>query len=49
MPNSLVLSVNYWYLPAPVYPQLKSFPPLRVFAVVVDKWSDGTPAGKHND
>lgn len=44
MPNSPVLSVNYWYLSAQAYPQLKSFPPICVFAVVVDKWSDGTPA-----
>lgn len=44
MPNSPVLSVNYWYLSAQTYPQLKSFPPIRVFAVVVDKWSDGTRA-----
>jgi hypothetical protein len=42
--NSPVLSVNYWYLSAEAYPQLKSFPPLSVFLVVVDKWSDGTPA-----
>jgi hypothetical protein len=49
MPNSPVVSVNYWYLSAQEYPQLKSFPPVRVFAVIVDKWSDGTPAGKHND
>ncbi|HKW87494.1 MAG TPA: hypothetical protein VJN21_01935 [Candidatus Acidoferrales bacterium] len=42
--NSPVLSVNYWYISAQSYPQLKSFPPLSVFLVVVDKWSDGTPA-----
>jgi len=42
--NSPVLSVNYWYLSAEAYPQLKSFPPLSVFLVAVDKWSDGTPA-----
>ena len=42
--NSPVLSVNYWYLSAEAYPQLKAFPPLSVFLVVVDKWSDGTPA-----
>jgi hypothetical protein len=41
---SPVLSVNYWYLSADSYPQLKSFPPLAVFLVGVDKWSDGTPA-----
>ena len=44
MPNSPVLSVNYWYLSAQAYPQLESFPPICVFAVVVHKWSDGTPA-----
>ncbi|MFZ0899314.1 MAG: hypothetical protein WA239_03700 [Candidatus Sulfotelmatobacter sp.] len=42
--NSPVLAVNYWYISAQSYPQLKSFPPLSVFLVVVDKWSDGTPA-----
>jgi hypothetical protein len=40
--NSPVISVNYWYLSAEAYPQLKSFPPLAVFLVMVDKWSDGT-------
>jgi hypothetical protein len=42
--NSPVLSVNYWYLSAEAYPQLKSFPPLSVFLVGVTKWSDGTSA-----
>lgn len=42
--NSPVLAVNYWYLSAEAYPQLKSFPPLSVFLVGVGKWSDGTPA-----
>ena len=42
--TSPVLSVNYWYMSAEAYPQLKSFPPLAVFLVGVDKWSDGTPA-----
>jgi hypothetical protein len=41
---SPILSVNYWYLSPEAYPQLKSFPPLTVFLVGVDKWSDGTPA-----
>ena len=44
MPNVPVLSVNYWYASAETYPQLKSFPPIRIFAVIVDKWSDGTSA-----
>jgi hypothetical protein len=42
--NSPILSVNYWYISGEVYPLLKNFPPLSVFLVVVDKWSDGTPA-----
>ena len=51
--NSPVMSVNYWYLSAEAYPQLKSFPPLSVFLVMVDKWSDGTSvrgatAGRHD-
>lgn len=44
MSNSPVVSVNYWYLSAQAYPRLKSFPPMAVFAVIVGKWSDGTPA-----
>jgi hypothetical protein len=42
--NAPVVSVKYWYLSAEAYPQLKSFPPMAVFLVMVDKWSDGTPA-----
>ncbi len=42
--NSPVLSVNYWYISAEAYPQLKTFPPLSVFLIGVVKWSDGTPA-----
>jgi hypothetical protein len=42
--NSPVLAVNYWYISAEAYPQLKSFPPLSVFLVGITKWSDGTPA-----
>ncbi len=44
LPNSPILAVNYWYMSAEAYPQLKTFPPLSVFLVGVDKWSDGTPA-----
>ena len=44
VPNAPVMSVNYWYLSAEAYPQLKSFPPMAVFLVMVDKWSDGTLA-----
>jgi hypothetical protein len=42
--NSPVMGVNFWYVSADAYPQLKTFPPLAVFLVPVDKWSDGTPA-----
>ena len=42
--NSPVLAVNYWYISAEAYPQLKFFPPLSVFLVGVTKWSDGTSA-----
>jgi len=44
LPNSPLLAVNYWYLSERSYPQLQGFPPLAVFLVGVDKWSDGTPA-----
>ena len=39
--NAPVMSVNYWRL-SDAYPQLKNFPPLSVFLVMVPKWSDGT-------
>jgi hypothetical protein len=42
--NSTVLAVNYWYISAEAYPQLKSFPTLSVFLVGVTKWSDRTSA-----
>jgi hypothetical protein len=44
VPHSPVMGVNFWYLSADAYPQLKSFPPMAVFLVGVDKWSDETPA-----
>lgn len=46
--NSPVVSVNYWYLSVQAYPQLKSFPPMAVFLVMVEKWSDGTPYHRQN-
>jgi len=42
--NSPVMFVNYWYISAESYPELQSFPPLSVFLIGADKWSDGTPA-----
>jgi len=47
--NSPIMAVNYWYISADQYPQLKTFPPLSVFLIGADKWSDGTPTDKHND
>jgi hypothetical protein len=44
LPNSPVMGVNYWCLSEQSYPQFQSFPPIAVFLVGVDKWSDGTPA-----
>jgi hypothetical protein len=44
LPNSPLMAVNYWYFSADAYPQLKTFPPLSVFLVGLEKWSDGTPA-----
>ena len=42
--NSPVAAVNYWYISEQSYTQLKSFPPVSVFLIMVGKWSDGTPA-----
>ena len=42
--NSPIMGVSYWAASPDSYPQLKSFPPLVVFLVGVEKWSDGTAA-----
>ena len=42
--NSPTMSVNYWYFSAEAYPQLRSFPPLAVYLLMVPNWSDGTSA-----
>lgn len=42
--DSPVMAVNYWFISAEAYPELKSFPPLSVFLIGVGKWSDGTSA-----
>src|SRR5579862_9831475 len=41
--NSPLMAVNYWYMAPDLYPQLKTFAPLSVILVGVDKWSDGSP------
>jgi len=47
LPNSPLMAVNYWCMSPDAYPQLKSYPPLSVFLLGADKWSDGTPAAPH--
>jgi len=42
--NSPVMGVSYWSMSTKAYPQLKAFPPIFVYLVPVDKWSDGTAA-----
>lgn len=42
--NSPVMGINYWCMSPDAYPLLKSFPPLFVYLVGVEKWSDGSPA-----
>lgn len=42
--NPPLLAVNYWYISAESYPQLKTFPTISVVLVAVEKWSDGSPA-----
>jgi hypothetical protein len=44
LPNSPVVGVNYWSMSTEAYPQLKAFPPIYVYLVPVDKWSDGSAA-----
>ena len=44
LPNSPLMGVNFWYMSDQSYPGLKSLPPIAVFLVSADKWSDGTPA-----
>jgi hypothetical protein len=42
--NSPIFAVNYWHMSPDAYPQLQTFPPLSVFLIGVEKWSDGTAA-----
>ena len=44
LPSSPMMGVNYWYFSEQSYPELLSFPPITVFLIGADKWSDGTPA-----
>ena len=47
--GSPVMSAPYWFISPDEQSQTKGLPPILVFLVPVADWSDGTPAGKHND
>ena len=47
--GSPVVASPYWFFSPKEQSQMKGLPPILVFAVVLTNWSDGTPAGKHND
>jgi hypothetical protein len=47
--GSPVMSAPYWFFLSKEPSQMKGLPPILVFLVGVADWSDGTPAGKHND
>jgi len=47
--GSPVMSAPYWFFSWQEPSQMKGLPPILVFLVPVADWSDGTPAGKHND
>lgn len=47
--DSPVMSSPYWFFTPKEQSQMKGLPPILVFLVAVTSWSDGTPAGKHND
>lgn len=47
--DSPVMSAPYWFFSSNEPSQMKGLPPILVFLVGVTHWSDGTPAGKHED
>ena len=47
--GSPVMSAPYWLSSSKEPSQMKGLPPILIFLVPVDTWSDGTPAGKHNE
>ena len=47
--GSPVMSAPYWFFSSQEPSQMKGLPSILVFLVPVADWSDGTPAGKHND
>ena len=47
--GSPIMSAPYWFFSSQEPSQMKGLPSILVFLVPVADWSDGTPAGKHND
>lgn len=47
--GSPVMSAPYWFFFSKELSDTQGLPPILVFLVGVADWSDGTPAGKHND
>jgi hypothetical protein len=47
--GSPVMSVPYWFFSSKEPSQMKGLPPILVSLVMVADWSDGTPAGKHQE
>ena len=47
--GSPVMSAPYWFFSSQEPSQMKGLPPILVFLVGVADWSDGTPAGKHQE
>lgn len=47
--GSPVMSSPYWFFSPKDDSQVKGLPPILVFLVAVPDWSDGTPAGQHNE
>ena len=47
--GSPVMSAPYWFFFSKETSEIKGLPPILVFLVGVGNWSDGTPAGKHNE
>jgi hypothetical protein len=47
--GSPVMSAPYWFFSSKEPSQMKGLPRILVFLVAAANWSDGTPAGKHND
>ncbi|HYW70123.1 MAG TPA: hypothetical protein VE961_03755 [Pyrinomonadaceae bacterium] len=47
--DSPVMSVPFWFFSPAETSQMKGLPPILVSLIGVANWSDGTPAGKHQD